>query len=101
MSSRTRRKRGRKAFSRSSTSPAVPIVETDALVEALEQGHLGGYSGDVWDLQPAPPDHPWRTMPNHALTSRAPRSKPRSATPPAFATAWRALSRGGRYATTT
>ena len=44
------------------------IVETDALVEALEEGHLGGYAGDVWDPQPAPPDHPWRTMPNHAMT---------------------------------
>ncbi len=44
------------------------IVETDALVEALEEGHLGGYAGDVWDPQPAPADHPWRTMPNHAMT---------------------------------
>jgi formate dehydrogenase len=44
------------------------IVERGALVEALEQGHLGGYAGDVWDPQPAPPDHPWRTMPNHATT---------------------------------
>jgi formate dehydrogenase len=44
------------------------IVERDALVEALEEGHLGGYAGDVWDPQPAPPDHPWRTMPNHAMT---------------------------------
>src|SRR5215210_4189218 len=44
------------------------IVETDALVKALEEGHLGGYAGDVWDPQPAPPDHPWRTMPNHAIT---------------------------------
>jgi formate dehydrogenase len=44
------------------------IVEKDALVEALEEGHLGGYAGDVWDPQPAPPDHPWRTMPNHAMT---------------------------------
>ena len=24
--------------------------------------------GDVWDPEPAPPDHPWRTMPNHAMT---------------------------------
>ena len=23
-----------------------------------------GYSGDVWDVQPAPRDHPWRTMKN-------------------------------------
>jgi len=44
------------------------IVEKDALVEALEEGHLGGYAGDVWDPQPAPPDHPWRTMPNRAMT---------------------------------
>lgn len=44
------------------------IVERDALVEALEAGHLAGYAGDTWDPQPAPEDHPWRTMPNHALT---------------------------------
>jgi formate dehydrogenase len=44
------------------------IVDRDALVEALEEGHLGGYAGDVWDSQPAPSDHPWRTMPNHAMT---------------------------------
>ena len=44
------------------------IVDRDALVEALEEGHLAGYAGDVWDFQPAPPDHPWRTMPNHAMT---------------------------------
>jgi formate dehydrogenase len=44
------------------------IVNTSGLVAALEQGHLAGYSGDVWYPQPAPPDHPWRRMPNHALT---------------------------------
>ena len=44
------------------------IVETDALVEALEEGHLGGYAGDVWYPEPAPPDHRWRNMPRHALT---------------------------------
>lgn len=44
------------------------IVERDALVEALESGRLGGYAGDVWHPQPAPKDHPWRTMPNHAMT---------------------------------
>ena len=25
-------------------------------------------AGDVWYPQPAPKDHPWRTMPNHAMT---------------------------------
>lgn len=27
-----------------------------------------GYSGDVWYPQPAPKDHPWRYMPNQAMT---------------------------------
>jgi formate dehydrogenase len=44
------------------------IVDTGALVEVMERGHLAGYAGDVWYPQPAPPDHPWRHMPNHALT---------------------------------
>ena len=44
------------------------IVDTNALVEALESGHLAGYAGDVWYPQPAPADHPWRQMPNHAMT---------------------------------
>lgn len=43
------------------------IVDTLALVEALEKGHLAGYAGDVWYPQPASPDHPWRHMPNHAM----------------------------------
>ena len=34
----------------------------------MEQGHLAGYAGDVWYPQPAPADHPWRSMPNHAMT---------------------------------
>ncbi len=44
------------------------IVDTDALVEVMESGHLAGYAGDVWFPQPAPADHPWRNMPNHAMT---------------------------------
>ncbi len=44
------------------------IVDTGALVEVLKSGHLAGYAGDVWYPQPAPADHPWRTMPNHAMT---------------------------------
>ena len=27
-----------------------------------------GYAGDVWFPQPPPADHPWRTMPNNAMT---------------------------------
>lgn len=44
------------------------IVDTEALVAALRSGHLAGYAGDVWYPQPAPKDHPWRTMPHHAMT---------------------------------
>lgn len=44
------------------------IMDRDAVVEALESGQLAGYAGDVWDPQPAPKDHPWRTMPHHAMT---------------------------------
>lgn len=44
------------------------IVNTDALVKALEDKHIQGYAGDVWYPQPAPADHPWRTMPRNAMT---------------------------------
>ena len=44
------------------------ICDRDAIVRALESGQLAGYAGDVWFPQPAPNDHPWRTMPNHAMT---------------------------------
>ena len=44
------------------------IVDRDAIVRALESGQLAGYAGDVWFPQPAPKDHPWRTMPHHGMT---------------------------------
>ncbi|MBX3616482.1 NAD-dependent formate dehydrogenase [Nitrosomonas sp.] len=44
------------------------LVERDAVVRALKSGHLGGYAGDVWFPQPAPADHPWRTMPWNGMT---------------------------------
>ncbi|MFB6718862.1 NAD-dependent formate dehydrogenase [Kribbella sp. NPDC056345] len=44
------------------------IADRDAVVNALESGQLAGYAGDVWYPQPAPADHPWRTMPNHGMT---------------------------------
>jgi formate dehydrogenase len=44
------------------------ICDRDAIVRALESGRLGGYAGDVWFPQPAPKDHPWRTMPHHGMT---------------------------------
>jgi formate dehydrogenase len=44
------------------------ICDRDAVVRALESGRLAGYAGDVWFPQPAPKDHPWRTMPHHGMT---------------------------------
>jgi len=44
------------------------ICDRDAVAEALRSGQLAGYAGDVWFPQPAPKDHPWRTMPHHAMT---------------------------------
>ena len=35
-----------------------PLVDEGALVEALEDGHLGGAGMDVYDPQPPAPDHP-------------------------------------------
>jgi len=40
------------------------ICDRDAVAEALKSGQLSGYSGDVWNVQPAPRDHIWRTMKN-------------------------------------
>jgi formate dehydrogenase len=44
------------------------ICDRDAIVRALKSGQLAGYAGDVWFPQPAPRDHPWRTMPFEAMT---------------------------------
>ncbi|MFE9765341.1 NAD-dependent formate dehydrogenase [Streptomyces sp. NPDC005808] len=44
------------------------IVDRDAVERALRSGQLAGYAGDVWYPQPAPADHPWRTMPHHGMT---------------------------------
>ncbi len=44
------------------------LCDTNAVVAALESGQLAGYAGDVWFPQPAPADHPWRSMPHHGMT---------------------------------
>lgn len=40
------------------------ICDKDAVAAAVRSGKLNGYSGDVWNVQPAPQNHPWRTMKN-------------------------------------
>ncbi|KAK6202214.1 formate dehydrogenase (NAD+) [Pestalotiopsis sp. IQ-011] len=40
------------------------IVNKEDVAEAVKKGDLNGYGGDVWFPQPAPADHPFRTMEN-------------------------------------
>ncbi|MCW8400249.1 NAD-dependent formate dehydrogenase [Legionella sp. PATHC038] len=44
------------------------ICNREAIVQACENGQLAGYAGDVWFPQPAPKDHPWRSMPYQGMT---------------------------------
>lgn len=43
-------------------------IDTDALVEALQAGTLGGAGLDVTDPEPLPDDHPLWAMPNVVIT---------------------------------
>jgi phosphoglycerate dehydrogenase-like enzyme len=45
-----------------------PIVDTNAVIEALEAGRLGYAAFDVYDREPLPADHPLRGAPNVLLT---------------------------------
>ncbi|HET9661974.1 MAG TPA: D-2-hydroxyacid dehydrogenase [Thermomicrobiales bacterium] len=45
-----------------------PIVDTSALIAALESGHLAGAGIDVSDPEPLPPDHPLWNAPNVFIT---------------------------------
>ncbi|MCP3903111.1 MAG: D-2-hydroxyacid dehydrogenase, partial [Planctomycetes bacterium] len=45
-----------------------PVVDTDALIAALESGHLAGAALDVTDPEPLPADHPLWQVPNVVIT---------------------------------
>ena len=45
-----------------------PIVDEDALVDALQDGTIAGAGLDVYDTEPLPADHPLRSAPNTVLT---------------------------------
>ena len=45
-----------------------PIIDEDALVEALEAGTIAGAGLDTFDREPLPLDHPLRSLPNTVLT---------------------------------
>ncbi len=45
-----------------------PIIEERALIEALRSGHLGGAGLDVFDREPLPAGHPFRSLDNVVVT---------------------------------
>lgn len=45
-----------------------PIVDTQALLDALNGGRIAGAGIDVYDVEPLPVDHPLRRTPNTVLT---------------------------------
>jgi phosphoglycerate dehydrogenase-like enzyme len=45
-----------------------PIVDTDAMIAALQEGRLGYAGIDVYDKEPLPIDHKLRTCPNVIMT---------------------------------
>ena len=45
-----------------------PIVDEVALIRALQDGTIAGAGLDVFDEEPLPPDHPFRRLPNTAIT---------------------------------
>ena len=45
-----------------------PIVEEQALITALQNNRLAGAAIDVFEIEPLPPSHPFRTMDNVLAT---------------------------------
>ena len=45
-----------------------PIVDENALVEAVRSGHLGAAAVDVTETEPLPHDHPLFSFPNVIVT---------------------------------
>jgi phosphoglycerate dehydrogenase-like enzyme len=45
-----------------------PIVDEAALIEVLKAGKIAGAGLDVFDIEPLPPEHPFRHLPNVLAT---------------------------------
>jgi phosphoglycerate dehydrogenase-like enzyme len=45
-----------------------PIVDQQALLDALRSRTIAGAAMDVYDDEPLPPEHPLRSLPNVVLT---------------------------------
>jgi phosphoglycerate dehydrogenase-like enzyme len=54
-----------------------PVIDTAALIEALESGHLGGAGLDVTDPEPLPADSPLWDMENVLITAHTSGATPR------------------------
>jgi D-3-phosphoglycerate dehydrogenase len=55
-----------------------PVVDTSALVAALEGGMIAGGAFDVHEVEPLPSEHPLRSMPNVLLSPHLAQSSPRA-----------------------
>jgi phosphoglycerate dehydrogenase-like enzyme len=64
-----------------------PIIDEVALVEALRSGHLAGAGLDVFDSEPLPADHPFRSLDNVVVTPHV-----GYVTEDLFRTAWRLMA---------
>jgi phosphoglycerate dehydrogenase-like enzyme len=57
-----------KPMARLSNASRGPIVEEQALIRVLKNKQIAGAAIDVFDIEPLPPSHPFRTLDNVLAT---------------------------------